>query len=71
MNITFASVIRDLSTSCTQAGASVPSTLDLDARRTNTALYQIVSAHLNAHQPRCCDRDEFTGRCFKDDALLL
>lgn len=48
--MTFQDVIKDLSVSCTQPGASVPSTLDLDARRTNTALYRIVCAYIGHPQ---------------------
>lgn len=67
--ITFADVIKDLSVSCPGKGRDKT---DLEARRTNTALYRIVVAHMDGHKVQPLeDRVEFVGDCFKDDALLL
>lgn len=67
--ITFADVIKKLSMSCPGGWRSDK---DLDARRTNTALYRIVCAYMDAREMRPLpDRVDFVGRCFKDNALLL
>lgn len=66
---TFQDVIRKLSQPCSTFNGSAKT--DLDARRTNTALYQIVTAYMDAYPWHCGPRVEFVGQCFKDNALLL